>query len=170
MRVKQATDCRLVLIAYTNHALDHMLEEILEAKITSRIVRLGSRSSNERVAEYSLDRLEKMAGKSMLDRSVGKQYRTLKGLEEDMDKVMKSIQIPKLTWNVVEEHLMIHSPHHLEELMNPPFWIHARYTKHQEDRGSYHHLYPSGPLLQGVHGHHVHAKGPRIQLHHCLSR
>jgi len=48
------------MIAFTNHALDHLLGNILDAGITEKIARLGSRhSAHERIVPFSLEYLEK---------------------------------------------------------------------------------------------------------------
>ena len=115
-----------VLIAFTNHALDHMLTSVLDGKITNKLVRLGARSSDERIAEYTLDKLEKIGGPSdMLSRPMKRQYAKMKELEERMQKVMESIQLPSLTWQTIENYLLIHFPEHAECLQQPPFWITA---------------------------------------------
>jgi hypothetical protein len=123
----------IVLIAYTNHALDHMLSEILDSNITSNFVRLGSRSSDERIAEYTLDKLEKVASKTTLDRTIGRQYHAMKSLEEQMIKVMRSIQMPTLSWDVIDSYLSIHYTEHREAFDNPPYWIKIIYDQKQEE-------------------------------------
>lgn len=102
-----------------------MLKEVLEAGITKKMVRLGSRSSDEVVAEYTLDKLEKVAERTSLQRSIGRQFATMKRLEEDMSRVMESIQLPKISSEQVEDYLSVHSPNHYEALLSPPFWISA---------------------------------------------
>ncbi|KAI0071801.1 hypothetical protein K474DRAFT_1630013 [Panus rudis PR-1116 ss-1] len=113
----------IVLIAFTNHALDHMLTSVLDAKITEKVIRVGTRTSDERIAQYTLDKLEREANASSLDRSVGRQYRKMKQLEEEMTEVMNKIQLPVLSWGEVREYLTIHYPEHSDSIMNPPFWI-----------------------------------------------
>ncbi|KAI0956522.1 hypothetical protein AcW1_005178 [Taiwanofungus camphoratus] len=114
----------IVLIAFTNHALDHMLTSVLDADITQKFVRLGARSSDERIAQYTLDKLEKVAGGSMmLDRPIKRQYAIMKKLEEDMGKVMESIQLPTLSWETIAKYLDIHHPDHSEHFVMPPYWI-----------------------------------------------
>ena len=103
-----------------------MLTSVLDAKITTKLVRLGARSSDERIAEYTLDKLEKMGGPSdMLSRPMKRQYAEMKGIEEQMQKVMESIQLPTLTWETIESYLLIHFPEHAESLQQPPFWVTA---------------------------------------------
>ncbi|GJJ08048.1 hypothetical protein Clacol_002255 [Clathrus columnatus] len=113
----------IILIAYTNHALDHMLTSVLDEKITEKIARLGSRSSDERISEYTLDKLEKIAGKSELGRSVGKLFAEVKRTEEEICKVMQSIQLPVISASQIDDFLEIHHPEHADSLLTPPFWI-----------------------------------------------
>ncbi|PYH53314.1 putative NF-X1 finger and helicase domain protein, partial [Aspergillus niger CBS 101883] len=47
----------IICVCYTNHALDQLLEELLERKITTQIVRIGSRCKSERVEQHTLSKL-----------------------------------------------------------------------------------------------------------------
>ncbi|CCM04279.1 uncharacterized protein FIBRA_06450 [Fibroporia radiculosa] len=142
LRVLFASGIRpIVLIAYTNHALDHMLTSVLDAKITEKLVRLGSRSSDERIGQYTLDKLEHVAGgTSMLDRPIKRQYAIMKKLEEDMAKVMTSIQLPDISWEQIENFLDIHYPEHAESILTPPYWVNALYERariEEEENGEW---------------------------------
>ena len=53
-----------MLLAYTNHALDHILRAVHDRHITREIVRLGSRSKDEVICSYSLDEIDKVARKN----------------------------------------------------------------------------------------------------------
>ena len=123
MRVRSLSYRSTVLIAYTNHALDHMVTSVLDARITEKIVRLGTRSADERIAQYTLDKLEKLASEAVLNRSMKRQYAKMKKLEEALTRTMTSILLPLLTWENIEQHLDIHYPDHAESLRVPPFWI-----------------------------------------------
>lgn len=118
----------IVLIAYTNHALDHMVTSVLDAEITQKIVRLGTRSSDERISEYTLDKLERLATAPTLDRSIKRQYGVMKRLEEEMTNTMTSIRLPLLAWSEIEKYLDIHYPEHADSFRAPPFWI-AEFAK-----------------------------------------
>ena len=124
-----------VLIAYTNHALDHMVTSVLDAGITQKIVRLGTRSSDERISEYTLDKLERLATAPTLDRSIKRQYAQMKDLEEQMTKTMTSIRLPRLNWPKIEKYLHIHYPEHEDAFNMPPFWIAelAKFKWQEED-------------------------------------
>ncbi|THH13828.1 hypothetical protein EW146_g6431 [Bondarzewia mesenterica] len=113
----------IVLIAFTNHALDHMLLSVLDSKITPNIIRLGSRTTDERIAEYNLGKLEKLEGKTSLDRSMRREFANMKEVENEMDDVVQSIQLPRLSSEKVEQFLDIHYPEYSESLTSPPYWI-----------------------------------------------
>ena len=113
----------IVLIAFTNHALDHMLTSVLDAKITKKFVRLGSRSTDERIAEYSLISLEKTFTDTSMSRQIGREYHTKKKLEEEMRQVMEDIQIPEPSEDQIKEYLQTYWGEHLSMMYDPPFWI-----------------------------------------------
>ena len=113
----------LVLIAFTNHAVDHMLTSILDAAITTNVVRLGSRTKNERIARYSLHKREQNAGLRYMKRQMGREFACMKGAERDITRIMNQIQHPRLTWEVVEGFLDSHYPKHAGPFQHPPSWI-----------------------------------------------
>ncbi|KXN84450.1 NFX1-type zinc finger-containing protein 1, partial [Leucoagaricus sp. SymC.cos] len=113
-----------LLIAFTNHALDHMVTSVLDANITKNIVRLGTRSSDERVSEYTLRyKLEKLETEPAMDRTIRRQYGIMKTLEAQVMKTMTSIRLPLLSWEKIEEFLDIHYPKHADMFRIPPYWI-----------------------------------------------
>ncbi|KAK0186426.1 hypothetical protein F5146DRAFT_1161311 [Armillaria mellea] len=126
LRVLFANKVRpIVMIAFTNHALDHMLLSLLDAKITTNFVRLGSRSSDERINEYTLDKLERMkdGASSPLDQIVRKERFSMGRLEDEMRTILQHIQKPAHTWETVTDYLQENFPDHLDSFINPPFWI-----------------------------------------------
>ncbi|KXN82335.1 NFX1-type zinc finger-containing protein 1 [Leucoagaricus sp. SymC.cos] len=117
-------DCSLILlIAFTNHALDHMVTSVLDANITENIVRLGARSSDERISQYTLDKLERLATAPTWDRPIKRQYGVMQRLKEQMVETMTSIRLPLVSWEKIEEYLAIHHPEHADRFRMPPFWI-----------------------------------------------
>ena len=44
----------IICVCYTNHALDQLLEDLVERNITTQIVRIGSQSTSEVLEKYSL--------------------------------------------------------------------------------------------------------------------
>ncbi|KAF9649047.1 hypothetical protein BDM02DRAFT_3095370 [Thelephora ganbajun] len=113
----------IVLIAFTNHALDHMLNSILDAKITKKFVRLGSRSTDERVAQYSLQNIERTFVDASMNRQIGREIAIKRKIEEEMLQVMDDIQIPEPSEGQIKEYLQQDWGEHLSAMFEPPFWI-----------------------------------------------
>ncbi|KAL1734067.1 hypothetical protein EV714DRAFT_203327 [Schizophyllum commune] len=131
----------IVLIAYTNHALDHMLRSVLDAGITTNIVRLGSRSTDELVSQYNLNELERVAGRTSLHRTLQREYAIMKEAQEKMDSVMDTIQVPFVHWSKVKEYLDLHEPELARKFdEDAPFWIqqlHRYQLQEEEENGEW---------------------------------
>ncbi|OBZ70961.1 hypothetical protein A0H81_09027 [Grifola frondosa] len=106
----------VLMIAFTNHALDHMLRSVLDANITRKIVRLGSRSADERIAEFSLENVEKVIGKSRLDRAFSAEYRALRDVEEEITRFMQESLKTGVDSEQIRQYLRFQSPTHFESL------------------------------------------------------
>ena len=106
-----------------------MLNSILDAKITKKFVRLGSRSTDERIAEYSLRNLEKTVTDASMSRQIGREFAIKKKIEEQMRRVMEDIQIPEPSEDQIKEYLQMDWGEHLSMMYDPPFWI-AEYAAH----------------------------------------
>ncbi|TDL21593.1 hypothetical protein BD410DRAFT_297523 [Rickenella mellea] len=124
----------ILMIAFTNHALDHMLCSVLDAKITTKLARLGSRSSDERISKYSIEELEKVANHSRLDGSLRQDYKKLKETEEELKTLMNRFFDQSVSTEQRDEYLRIHYPDHSDGLLLPPKWIDVLY--HVQDFGS----------------------------------
>ncbi|KAI0294249.1 P-loop containing nucleoside triphosphate hydrolase protein, partial [Multifurca ochricompacta] len=122
-----------VVIAFTNHALDHLLTSVLDSGMTTKVVRLGSRSTDERIEQYSLHKLEQLSGRGDLDRPMRREYAVMKKVEEDMTRIMNKIQLPRLTWDDAEIFLNFHYPQHADSFKEPPYWISKLFRQVIED-------------------------------------
>lgn len=120
------------MVAFTNHALDHLLAEILDANITTNFVRIGSRVSDERLTPYTLDHLEDVGDQSM-EHSVVQQYRSVQSMQRDLEDTMRSIQLSDLDWHEISSFLDIHYPEHAESFFAPPLWIAGHFQDISED-------------------------------------
>jgi hypothetical protein len=115
---------RILLIAFTNHALDHLLRSVLDAGITNKIVRLGSRSSDERIAQFSLEHLERISTGSTTNRiSINRAYAARKSTEAELNKVLQELQGGPVSGNDRKEYVELYHPGHREELLDPPVWV-----------------------------------------------
>lgn len=100
-----------------------MLSSILDAKITENVVRFGSRSSDERIAGYSLWNLEQAFSDTSMNNQIRREYAMKKEAEEAMYKVMEKIQIPEPSEAQIKEHLQRDWGKHLSTMYDPPPWI-----------------------------------------------
>ncbi|PSS38020.1 hypothetical protein PHLCEN_2v105 [Hermanssonia centrifuga] len=128
LRVLLANDAGpILMIAFTNHALDHMLCSVLDASITQKIVRLGSRSADERIAKFSIETAEELAGKSRLDRAFAGHHWELKQVEEEFRTLMQDcLKISVDTENILE-YIEVALPIHFQDIIDPPEWINLLY-------------------------------------------
>ncbi|CUA77040.1 NFX1-type zinc finger-containing protein 1 [Homo sapiens] [Rhizoctonia solani] len=117
----------ILLVAFTNHALDHMLNGILNAGITDKIVRLGSQTSiDERLSKYAIEKVEKEEGESRLGYSGKSVYREMKILESQMKGLMDDISARNVPSSHIEQHISAAYPHHHGEFFqHVPAWISA---------------------------------------------
>ncbi|KAK0475781.1 hypothetical protein IW261DRAFT_1552397 [Armillaria novae-zelandiae] len=97
----------IVMIAFTNHALDHMLLSLLDDKITTNLL--------ERDEGWSIF----TAGS---DLSCKERF-SMGRLEDEMRTILRDIQTPAHTWETVTNYLQETFPDHLDSFMSPPFWI-----------------------------------------------
>jgi hypothetical protein len=111
------------MIAFTNHALDHMLTSVLDAGITKKIIRLGSRSADERISQFSIETLEMVNEESRLNRTFAGKRRELKNIQETIRKLMENVLKHDLDSNEVMKYLSTFHPEHHAYLNRPLPWI-----------------------------------------------
>ncbi|KAJ7163577.1 hypothetical protein C8R43DRAFT_1171786, partial [Mycena crocata] len=135
LRVLLANKIRpILMIAFTNHALDHMLTSVLDAGITKKFVRLGSRSADEKISQYSMETIEMVAGKSRLDRSFGAHYRDMKNVQDEIRGLMNTFVRAQVTSKEFEDYLQVQYNEHFEHLyLCPPTWIRTLRTVFGDD-------------------------------------
>ena len=112
------------MIAFTNHALDHMLCSVLDAEITHKIVRLGRRSNDERIAQFSIETLEMEHRYSRLNHSTNVR-RELKGIEEEIKNLMvKALKVDiEDDSEEIMKYVSAFYPEHHNYFLDPPEWL-----------------------------------------------
>lgn len=110
----------ILLIAFTNHALDNIIAQVLEKNITRKVVRLGSRSNNETVGQYSLGEIMRKRPK---ERAGNKAYAEMKEAQEDLKKLMDTIIHGTVEVDKLEEYLEANFPRHRCSIHNPQPWV-----------------------------------------------
>ncbi|THX78525.1 hypothetical protein D6D04_05708 [Aureobasidium pullulans] len=74
----------ILVVTFTNHALDQSLEHLLDQGIT-QIVRLGSRSKSERLTDLNLRKVAEKAGKTKVEKS---EYGKTRGQMKDESRAI----------------------------------------------------------------------------------
>ena len=121
---------KIILIAFTNHALDHLLCNILDAGITKKIARLGSRhSAHERIVPYLLEDLEKRSGENLYHWDKADTRRELESVAEEFSRVTATLNGTAIDESAVTTWLEQHQPGHHYRLHKPPMWIQIRHTE-----------------------------------------
>ncbi|KAI5116801.1 hypothetical protein M0805_007013 [Coniferiporia weirii] len=114
----------ILLIAFTNHALDHMLRSVIESGITTSVIRLGGRSSDETIKEYSIEELERKFGRSTLSYGLESEFSTMEEVEEVIMMLLESmIESDVASRVLIDRYLSIHYPDYVLHLNMPPSWI-----------------------------------------------
>ena len=111
------------MIAFTNHALDHLLGNVLDAGITKKVARLGSRSADERIAPYSLDAVERTSGIRMHGRNIFNIRKEMKDIEKEFAEVVATLNGSAVDPEGLLMWLDLHHPGQSQELTNPPKWV-----------------------------------------------
>ncbi|KAG8957841.1 hypothetical protein FRC03_009761 [Tulasnella sp. 419] len=117
----------ILLIAFTNHALDHLLQNVLHAGITDQIVRIGSRSAEEDIAALSLEKILSNRTQLGMRKAIGRDYRQLKAVEESLMALMRKVTSRRINPLTLRHYLETKFRNHLEELTRQQSWIHALY-------------------------------------------
>ena len=141
----------ILMIAFTNHALDHMLCGVLDANITKKIVRLGGRSADERISGYSMENLEKVAGKSILDKGFGRHYRELKEAEKEIENFMREYMRKDASAADITRYLQIQYPEHFEYLHSSPDWVSLLHQSVVDDKEGWEQAGPRGQRQEVDH-------------------
>lgn len=104
----------ILIVCYTNHALDDVLESLLDVGITG-IVRLGGRSRSERLTKYNLRELGR-SGKAPFSRDQNRRFAQLKDEIEEAKQVIERLQrvlsreIGEKWWGAVGAYLKDNDP------------------------------------------------------------
>lgn len=116
-----ATDQKILVVCFTNHALDQFLCHLLD-KNERRIVRIGGKSREERLDRFSLFNLKRDA---RLDRDKAERthlydlYTELEDVRRTLNDAFARLQARTLTWPQVSALLAIEDPRALQQLQVP---------------------------------------------------
>ena len=109
-------------MAYTNQALDHLLEPVIEG-ITQKVVRLGSRSKSEIIKPYMLREIEQSMPDSTLKRDVGRQWKILSDLGQEFEGNVKKSISKSVYGDGLHVFLREEMPEFYRALRQKPCWV-----------------------------------------------
>ena len=120
------------MIAFTNHALDHMLCTVLDAQITRRIIRLGSRSAEERIQSFSITEIEGLVTRSRLSMTFSSNCYNMKEQEKKFSELMSDCCRTGFDTEDLMRWLELEYPALYKDLTDPPQWIDLLHKLSQE--------------------------------------
>lgn len=104
----------ILCVCYTNHALDQLLEHLLDDNIGG-IIRIGSRSQSERLQDLNLRTVARAITQTKSEKH--NMYVTGRSIDESVEEAESLLQnlSSSTSWTVIKEHLNHEYPsHHLE--------------------------------------------------------
>jgi hypothetical protein len=105
----------IILVSYTNHALDQLLEHLLDAGI-EHIIRIGSRSQSERISELTLNLASKAIGRTKKEKEQRKQLnRNIEAEGMEMQRLLSEIGVLG-TQQSIAKYLSEFEPEHYKQL------------------------------------------------------
>ena len=81
----------ILVLCYTNHALDQFLEGIL--RFNKSIVRVGSRSKNPALEDYSLANLRRKSDNRNLPRDIRANFFNIRAQKDELEEEMREINV-----------------------------------------------------------------------------
>lgn len=97
----------IICVTYTNHALDQLLEALIDKGVTSNIVRIGSQSKSERLAKYNIRTISRGVERTRMEKAQQWDlHRKLEEIEEDFNRLRlkKKISGARLKYHLHNEH------------------------------------------------------------------
>ncbi|RAL10327.1 putative NF-X1 finger and helicase domain protein [Aspergillus homomorphus CBS 101889] len=104
----------IVCVCYTNHALDQLLEDLLDNGITSQIIRIGSQSKSERLQPLNLRNVVRGVEKTRMEKQQQWQLHTALDDHEDEFRELK-LNAMGLDHGL-KSYLEQHQPYHYAQL------------------------------------------------------
>ncbi|OKL63387.1 hypothetical protein UA08_01510 [Talaromyces atroroseus] len=109
----------IICVTYTNHALDQLLESLLQNGVTEQIVRIGSQSKSELLEPFRLGEVSRKVDKTKIEKfGQWESHRSLESCQENFNAI-------GLRENVSPGRVMIHLRNHHPTHYNQLFGVDA---------------------------------------------
>jgi hypothetical protein len=104
----------ILCVTYTNHALDQLLEALLDNKVTTKIVRIGAQSKSARLEKFNLQLISREGTKTKVERrEKWRASEVLSACEDDFRALRFKTSPPT---NNFKQYLQFHHCHQHNEL------------------------------------------------------
>ncbi|KAJ5918893.1 hypothetical protein N7454_010037 [Penicillium verhagenii] len=104
----------ILCVTFTNHALDQLLESLLDTKVTSKIVRIGGQSKSDRMTSLSLRNVSKDLERTKMEKAAIAEVRgILTRNQSSFDNLQIQKEVPS---DELVGFLRIYYPHHHKQL------------------------------------------------------
>ncbi|KAI9723855.1 MAG: hypothetical protein M1828_004105 [Chrysothrix sp. TS-e1954] len=107
----------IICVCYTNHALDQLLEHLLDHGV-QQIIRIGSRSKSERLDDVNLNEISRRAEKTKTEKST--LHEAFEQIEEKLKDIKKLLEQFSRAGSIgtIKHHLRSQQPHHYSQLFD----------------------------------------------------
>ncbi|KAF2138624.1 uncharacterized protein K452DRAFT_256255 [Aplosporella prunicola CBS 121167] len=122
---RKASDIGPILcVCYTNHALDQLLEHLVDSGV-EQIIRVGSRSKSEALQALNLRVIARKMESTKTEKHLAWEYRT--ALEKDEQEIqgLTAEYLKAESWKSVREYLKTHYPRHHNQLFGVEDYMEA---------------------------------------------
>ena len=109
----------IVIVCYTNHALDQLLEHVLDSRPGVNILRMGSQSKSERLNNLNLREAARKLGRTRAEsHSVGQTMTALEDVSEQIEKQLHEMR-DATSPGAVRRYLQVHNREAYEGIIGP---------------------------------------------------
>ncbi|KAG8921482.1 hypothetical protein FRC00_008592, partial [Tulasnella sp. 408] len=137
----------VLLIAFTNHALDNIVTHVLQKGITKKIIRLGARSNDPTVSQYTLENILQTKPPSQADKAERQAKQKVRTLQGSFARLMSTVIAETADESQYQQYLEEHLPDHFTALYTPPYWIQQVFDQSKDWKKIAGHGYESYGLL-----------------------
>ncbi|KAF4541309.1 Nf-x1 finger and helicase domain protein [Lasiodiplodia theobromae] len=110
----------IVCVCYTNHALDQLLEHLVDANVP-QIIRVGSRSKSEVLRPLLLREVSKKLDKTKAEKAAAWELRTVMETDEkEIDDLISALDNAD-SWMLIKNYLQQYSPHQHDDIFGSTF-------------------------------------------------
>ncbi|KAG6014275.1 hypothetical protein E4U43_006735 [Claviceps pusilla] len=108
----------IICVCYTNHALDQLLEHLLDKGI-EKVIRIGSRSKSERMVNLNLNYIVQAFDKTKSERAdIGEAHGEIKRVSQEIVSNLRELAASQ-NLDTIKDHLKSRHPRHYYELFPP---------------------------------------------------